>query len=139
MPRGGKGGRSACTRAEAVTRLAHAGALVTAAELLLSDEADPAMPGVAVANAALAGIAASDAACCARLGERPRGQAHAEAVRLVATVAPHGEELARDLERLLNRKDDAHYGTTFVTRADAERLVGYARRMVQTARRVLEA
>jgi hypothetical protein len=43
----------------------------------------------------LAGIAASDAACCARLGVRARGQAHAEAVELLGTVEPGGTDMAK--------------------------------------------
>jgi hypothetical protein len=132
-------GTSPCTRADAITRLAQAEAHVMVAELVLDGTSQAAIPGVAVANAVLAGIAASDAACCAKLKERPRGQSHAEATKLLATVVPHGAEMARDLERLLKRKDDAHYGLTFLSHADASKLVGYAKRMVELARRVVES
>lgn len=104
-----------------------------AADLVLSDDTDVATPGVAASLAVLAGIAASDAACCARLRKRSRGQDHSEAVRLLATVAPHGEAMARDLSRLLAAKDESHYGLTLIDRAKARRLVGYARRMTELA------
>lgn len=110
-----------------------------AADLVLSDETDTATPGVAAALAVLAGIAASDAACCAKLGKRSRGQDHAEAIRLLFTVLPHGEEMAKGLGRLLAAKDESHYGVTLVGRAKARRLVGYARRITELAGEVLAA
>ena len=122
-----------CDRADARHRLSQAEAFLLAAELVLDDDTDDATPGVAASLAVLAGIAASDAACCARLGVRARGQAHAEAVDLLGTVSPHGVEMARDLQRLLNRKDDSHYGVAFVSAADASRMVSWARRLLDRA------
>jgi hypothetical protein len=133
-----KGPRTAtCTNAEARSRLHQAEAFVMAADLVLSDDNDSATPGVAAALAVLAGIGASDAACCAKLGERPRSQDHGDAPRLLRTVAPHGEAMAKDLARLLAAKDESHYGVTLVDRAKARRLVGYSRRMIQLAGEVL--
>ncbi|MGH3369992.1 MAG: hypothetical protein ACRDPR_08310 [Nocardioidaceae bacterium] len=80
-----------------------------AADLVLSDATDTATPGVAAALAVLAGIAASDAACCAKLRKRSRGQDHAEAVNLLRTVVPQGEAMAKDLGRLLAAKDESQY------------------------------
>lgn len=107
------------------------------AELVLSDDSDAATPGVAAALAVLGGIAASDAACCAKLRMRARGQAHSEAVRVVRAVEPHGPALAGDLGKLLASKDDSHYGMTLVDRGKALRLVSYAKRMTELAGRVL--
>jgi hypothetical protein len=45
-----------------------------AGDLALLDDTDSATPGVAAALAVLAGVAASDAACCAKLRKRARGQ-----------------------------------------------------------------
>jgi hypothetical protein len=61
--------------------LRKAQSFVTGAELALGagDDLLLDLPGVAAALAVLAGIAAADAACCAALGERSRGQAHQEA------------------------------------------------------------
>ena len=67
MPRSG-GRAQPCDRSDALNRLLQAEAFVTAAALVLEDGTDVARPGVAAALAVLAGIAASDAACCARLG-----------------------------------------------------------------------
>lgn len=126
-----------CTPAQGRSRLTQAEAFVRAADLALNDETDTATPGVAAALAVLAGIAASDAACCAKLRQRPRGQDHGEAVRLLATVIPHGQEMAKDLERLLTAKDESHYGVALVNRTKARRLLGYARRLTELAGQVV--
>lgn len=109
------------------------------ARLVIEDDTDAVAPGVAASLAVLAGIAASDAACCAKLKVRARGADHQEAVRLLAGVEPHGKRMARDLDRILKRKDDAHYGVTLLPRADALKLVEYAERMVRDCRTVLES
>lgn len=124
---------SACTPAEGRSRLRQAEAFVMSADLVLSDETDTATPAVAAALAVLAGIAASDAACCTKLGKRPRGQDHSEAVRVLHNVEPHGPAMAKDLKRLLAAKDESHYGVTLVDRGKAMRLVGYAKRMTELA------
>ena len=135
-----KGSRTAdCTPAEGRTRLQQAESLLAAADLVLSDDTDSASAGVAAALAVLAGIAASDAACCAKLRQRTRGRDHTEASKLLRTVLPHGEDMAKDLDRLLAAKDESHYGVTLVDRAKARRLVGYAKRMTELAGRVLAA
>ena len=128
-----------CGRADALSRLAQAEAFLVAATLVIEDGTDTANPGVAASLAVLAAIAASDAACCARLGARARGQAHAEAVGLVRTVVPHGAAMAKDLQRLVARKDAVHYGATLITSAEASRMVGWATRLVQRARAAVEA
>lgn len=127
-----------CDRSDALNRLTQAESFLIAAELIVDDESDDASPGVAASLAVLAGIAASDAACCARLGTRARGQSHAEAVELLATVEPRGTDMAKDLQRLLNRKDDSHYGLAFVSAGDAGRMVSWAKRLATHARRAVE-
>ena len=107
------------------------------AELALFDDTNTAAPGVAAALAVLAGIAASDAACCATLGTRPRGQAHGQATALLVTVAPHGRQMAKDLTELLAAKDDSHYGLSLVGKGKAEGLLRRARRLVDAAADVL--
>src|SRR5439155_25953793 len=87
---------------------------VTVAALVLDDRSDAAHPTIAASLAVLAGIAASDAACCAALGERPRAESHAQAIDMMKTVRPGGPELARDVTRLLALKRRSHYGLTFV-------------------------
>ncbi len=105
----------------------------------LEDEDNINLSGVAAALAVLAGIAAADAACCRRFGVRSRGQDHAQAVELVKQVLPHGAELARDLDRLLDLKDNAHYGILGVSDSDARKAVEWAHRAVEHTRAVLRS
>jgi hypothetical protein len=134
-----KGREERCDRPVALNRLAQADAFLLAATLVIEDDTDSANPGVAASLAVLAGIAASDAACCARLGSRARGQAHGEAVALLRTVAPHGAAMAKDLERLVARKDAAQYGASLISAAETTRMVSWATRLVQRARAAVEA
>lgn len=138
MPRP-KARTQTCDRGDAVRRLAQAEAFLFAAELVIDDEGDEATPSVAASLSVLAGIAAADAACCARLGLRSRGQAHAEAVELVAAVEPGGSEMAKDLQRLLHRKDDSQYGLAMVSPAEAGRMVLWSKRLLDRSRRAVEA
>ena len=115
---------------------------VKTAQMVAEETTDEFNPGVSASLAVLAvlaGIAASDAACCARLGVRSRGKAHSDAVALLGTVIPHGANMAKDLQRLLNRKDDSHYGVTFVSSVDPLRMISWARRIVASARVAVEA
>lgn len=128
-----------CGRPEALNRLAQADAFLVAARLVIEDDTDTANAGVAASLAVLAGIAASDAACCARLGRRARGQTHLEAVGLLKTVAPDGAAMAKDLERLVARKDAVHYGASLISPAEATRMVTWGTRLVQRARTAVEA
>ena len=128
-----------CDRSDALTRLAQSESFLLAAELIVDDDSDDATPSVAASLAVLAGIAASDAACCARLGVRARGRSHTEAVDLLGTVEPRGADMAKDLQRLLNRKDDSQYGLAFVSSAEAGRMVVWAKRLLGHARGAVEA
>ena len=67
---------AACSPAQATTRLDHARAFLDVAELVGEQDDELATPNVAASLAVLAGIAASDAVCCAVLGRRSRGQDH---------------------------------------------------------------
>lgn len=96
---------------------------------------------VAAPLAVFAGIAGSDAACCGRLGVRARGQSHADAAELLRTGEPGGADMAKELQRLLNRSDDSQYGVAFVfvSGGEASRMVGWAKRLLGHVRRVVEA
>lgn len=118
---------------QARDRLSQARAFLEVAELVGTEQDELATPSVAAALAVLAGIAAADAACCAALGRRSRGQDHRQAVSLLAQVTPHGPAMARDLDRLLAVKDDAHYGLLQVSGPRAVAALRQARRLVDTA------
>lgn len=98
-----------CDRTSARTRLRNAHAYFEVGDLVL-DEDDAAVSTVAVGVFVLAGIAAADAICCARLGERSRGHSHDEAKRLLDSATDDGKRLADLLAKLLNLKSQAHYG-----------------------------
>lgn len=128
-----------CDRSDARNRLSQAEAFLLAAELVVDNDSDGATPSVAASLAVLAGIAASDAACCARLGMRSRGQSHAGAIELLGSVEPRGTDMAKDLQRLLNRKDNSQYGMAFVPAGEVTDMVGWARRLLGYAQRAVEA
>lgn len=133
----GRSGRTeVCGRPEARTRLSHARAFTDTAELVL-DIDDNASLNVAASLAVLAGVAASDAACCAVLGQRPRGQDHREAVKLLTGIASGGVEMGKDLGRLLDLKDNAHYGVLYISEAKARQAVKWAHRIVEAAEAVV--
>ena len=139
-----KGRTADCSSEDARNRLKRAEAFLTVAELVLgerietdADHDEINLSGVAAALAVLAGIAAADAACCHRLGTRSRGQDHAQAVALVKQAIPHGDELASDLDPLLDLKDNAHYGVLGVADAEARRAVEWPRRMLKNTGMVL--
>jgi hypothetical protein len=99
-----------CTEAQARTRLDHARRFLDVAGLVSDEPGDQEYASVAAALAVLAGIAAADAACCKALGRRSRGYDHMQAADLLEEVVPDGRTAAVALRRLLNLKDEAHYG-----------------------------
>jgi hypothetical protein len=112
-------------------------AYLIAAELATA-EAGGAWGTVAAGNAVLAGIAASDAICCLRIGERSRGEHHQEALGLLARATPDGSQLAQALERLLGIKDQSHYGVELVSSTRARSAVRQASRLLARAKQELE-
>lgn len=123
-----------CDQTQAQVRLDQARAFLDTAELIGTVDDDLASPGVAAALAVLAGIAAADATCCVVLGQRSRGQDHRQATDLLRQIEPNGTTLARDLARLLDLKDGAHYGMVYVSGQKAAAAVRQARRLVDAAR-----
>ena len=134
----GAGRTSPCDQPQAQVRFGHAVKYREVAELVaVEGDEDAASASVAAGLAVLAGIAAADAACCAALGRRARGQDHRQAVSLLTDVQPGGAEAARQLERLLNVKDAAHYGAINVTSAELRRALRSAERLADFAKEVL--
>ena len=125
-----------CTPEQAHKRLADARKFLELAELA-GEESHLTSFNVAAANAALAGIAAADAACCRALGERSRGEDHRDAIALVAQVSPGGPQAANALGRLLALKNNAEYGLTGLSRADRGAALRQAHKLVEFAEAVL--
>ncbi len=128
----------ACSAADAAARLRHAGKFLEVAELVAGEGEDIEYSSPAAALAVLAGIAASDAACCKALGRRSRGQEHRAAVTLLEKVQPGGKGAANSLNRLLNLKDEAHYGLFDVGGRHLKTAMRQASELVRFAERVLQ-
>lgn len=64
-----------------------------------------------------AGIAASDALCCAGHHERSSGDDHREALAMLRNIRPNGAELEHALSDLLASKSTAEYSPASVTAA----------------------
>ncbi len=127
-----------CSKADARVRIATATGYVEAAERVLLEEGQEEFLNVAAGNAVLGGIAASDAICCVRLGERHRGDNHRDATELLKRATPDGAELAATLARLLDLKDEAHYGVYVVAASKAKSALRWARKLVDRARQEVE-
>jgi hypothetical protein len=126
-----------CSDADAATRLRHARKFVEVAELVAGEGDEIEYASQAAALAVLAGIAASDAACCKALGRRSRGQNHKAAAVLVANVRPGGTQAARSLNRLLSLKDEAQYGLFDVAGQDLKSALRQANALVMFAEETL--
>jgi hypothetical protein len=96
-----------CTVIEARGHLRKAAEFLEAAKRLSEDERDG-LPDAVVSMCVHAGIAASDALCCALLGEHSSGP-HNDAASLLRTIATGGDGLSRLLSELLFSKSRAQY------------------------------
>lgn len=122
-----------CDRTQARTRLENAQKSFEVAELAAAEEGIPASRSVAAALAVLSGIAAADAACCASLGRRSRGEDHREAAALLRQILPGGDRAAKALIELLNLKDTAQYGLIPITRRELTTALRRAKRLLDFA------
>ena len=119
--------------ADARVRLRSAAAYLEVAELVLSERDRVEMPGVAAGLAVLAGIAASDAICAARSGSIHRGEDHRAAADLLREAVHDGKKLAATFQRLIDIKDEGHYGLTIVSAQRARSAVRWAGQMLARA------
>jgi hypothetical protein len=126
-----------CSGEQARNRLAHARKFLEVAEMTAGEAGDVEYASAAAALAVLSGIAAADAACCAALGRRSRGQDHQQATQLVEQVAPGGSTAAKALRRLLTLKDEAHYGFFDIGGQDLQAAVRQAKALVDFAERAV--
>lgn len=135
----GRGGE--CGKPQALARFAHAQKFLDVAELVASEAADgidPASASVAAALAILAGIAASDAACCLVLNKRPRGESHAQAADFLRTITGGGKA-ADALSELNSLKDTAHYGVINISSKELKVAMRRATTLVDFAQSLFDA
>jgi hypothetical protein len=119
-----------CGTTEARSRLRTARAYLEVADLVLGERDRDEYLNV---SAVLAVLAASDSICCARLRSRHRGDDHRGAADLLRRATPDGPELAVTLLRLLDLKDEAHYGVMVVAARKARDAHRWATRRVERA------
>jgi hypothetical protein len=117
----------------------HARRFLEVAELVAGEGDDIEYSSPSAALAVLAGIAASDAACCRALGRRSRGQDHRQAIELLEQIEPGGKDAANSLRRLLGFKDEAHYGLPDVGGQDLQAALRLARALVKFASEILRS
>jgi hypothetical protein len=122
-----------CGTAEAQSGLRTARAYLEVAALVLKERDRDEYLNVSAGLAVLAGIAAPDSICCARLRYRHRGDDHRGAAELIRRATPDGPELAVTLLRLLDLKDEAHYGVMVVAPRKARDAHRCAARLVERA------
>lgn len=128
---------ASCGKLEGRTRLSQAEKFLEVAELVESEALeglDPASASVAAALAILAGIAASDAACCAKLGMRSRGDDHQQAQDFLKQITTDGAKAASHLSELISKKDTAHYGVINISQTELKKLMRKAQFMVEFAK-----
>lgn len=126
------------TLENARVRLRASEAYLEVAELVLEEPDRSEMRGVSAALAVLAGIAASDAICATRLRRIHRGQDHRAASTLLEQATPDGKKLAATFVRLIDLKDQAHYGVLIIPVQQARSAVRWAHLLVDRARQELE-
>jgi hypothetical protein len=132
-----RGRTQTCDRAQARTRFENAQKSLEVAELAAGEQEIPASRSVAAALAVLSGIASADAACCAALGRRSRGDDHREAAALLREIVPAGDRAAKALIDLLNLKDTAQYGLIPITRQELTMTLRRAKTLLDIAADVL--
>jgi len=123
-------------RSHARTRLDNAEKSLEVAELAAAEEEIPASRNVAAAVAVLSGIASAEAACCAALGRRSRGDDHREAAALLRQIVDR-ERAAKAVLELIDLKDTAQYGLVPITKRELTTTLRRARILLDFAREVL--
>lgn len=123
-----------CTSATRQGRMRKAEQFLLAAETIaevLDQQDDPDISDAYVTLCVHAGIAASDVACCKRLGVHPKGQDHSAAISLLGQV---DRKASQQLGVLLDMKDKAEYSARPVSGTDRKKAVRAATALVELAR-----
>ena len=110
-------------------RLVTAEQYLALATMLEDDPSDGAI-NACIGNCVLAGIAAADALCYARLGERYSGPDHEQAADILDRVS---KELGRGLRSLNRLKTKSQYGDEWLTDSARKSALRSARTLVREA------
>ena len=108
------------------------------AQLVLDEQTRDELLNVSAGLSVLAGVAAADAVCAIRLGQIHRGPHHREAADLLERAVPDGAKLAATFRRLIDLKDEAHYGVLVVPPRKARDASRWATQLVERARQEVE-
>jgi hypothetical protein len=100
------------------------------AEILENDPSDGAI-NACIGNCVLAGIAAADALCYARLGERYSGPDHNQAADILDRVDKELGTMLRSLNRL---KTKSQYGDEWLTDSTRKSALRITRTLIKEAR-----
>jgi hypothetical protein len=119
-------------------RLRAGEAYLEVAELAREEPGRLEMPGVSAGIAVLAGTAASDAICASRLGQIHRGEDQRAVAALLEQATPDGKKLAATFLRLIDLKDEAHYGVLTISLQRGRTAVRWAQVLVDRARHEFE-
>lgn len=94
--------------------------------------------GIAATSLAIhAAINAADALCGARLRKRFASRDHNRTIDLLMEAGRDGQELGKNLRRLLPMKTKTEYDPDNIPLSSAAKAVGWAQKCVAVARRVL--
>jgi hypothetical protein len=137
---GSKARVRSCGDDQARQRFDRAREFLDVADLAAGDRGEDSSPiyGSAAASLAiLAGIAASDAACCKVLGQQSRSENHRDAEQLLVQIEPEGKKAAGHLRELLNLKDKAQYGFLRLSEAELKKVMRRAESLIEFAAEAL--
>ena len=128
----GSGRTVPCDNAYATGRLEKAHAFALAAELDPLSESGP-QRSVAVSNAVMAGVAASDVICCIALARRSASGDHKKAVALLSETPGMGQDAGYHLRMLLSVKYKAQYDNRNPTISETKRALRSMRSLLRVA------
>lgn len=131
-----KGRREPFNSAQAADRLGYARKCHELGVLGGDDPDDVYASKVAVSLYVLAGIAAADAICGVRIGERWRGEDHRGALIVLDEAVPR-EELGKLLGALLDLKDKAQYSPALIRAAEEIKARRVSEQLIRHAAAVL--
>ena len=129
-----------CDDTQAKQRLDRAREFLDVADLVSGEKGkddSPVYASAAASLAILAGIAASDAACCKELRQRSRSENHRDAVELLEQIAPNGRRAAKQMRELLDLKDKAQYGFLKLNSTELRKVMRRSKALTSFAEEVL--